>query len=1164
MFWVMKWIYILGVFFLGKSLLGQYHGTYSIGSDGDFAHFNEMVDSLQTYGMSGDVEVFLASGSYAGWDGLVNISDPYQLTINGGHQDSVILHGLSDGEGGTLSGNIIWGELPNLSLKNMTIITEVSEAINLYNVSKLHLENIDIIYEDGAIYLETDDETPIEHIDMINVHCYYNGTEDGMMAGVAIFSSSSIGSVTLDQFTSAPLTMNWEELTSTGGVDEYGVIVYSEYHKIDQIIIKDSKILNKTGMVLAGGGNIGHIALLNDSIYGSAAVQINNVDGSPLNDSGDFGGFILDQSLIYGNQGIQFFSAGATDSLKLKNSSIHNLSVASVFSSLGDLKVLALEDNVIISEASKALELNVEGKTDAVSFKNNKWDGTVYEYAVDLNLKDSLGFLSMVKDSFQLESGALLSLAVDTGSAAQIVFDEINFKSGFVSNVDALFSLKVAENVGNLEMNRSNVDLQGGIGNLLMLQTTNGGLNKMKFNDNDVEVPDSVIIVESQGVMEALSLSGNHLRAEGAAFSMKTDAKVENVVVNSNQWNVGAGVSISSLNENIRNVQVKDNVINAEDNVLSLTMYMGEGENINVANNKMVSNVGTNVIIRNQNSALINVNVKNNDFEGVAGINLKASNVSDNVVLNGNVIKADSYALKSENVSDLELKFNQVKSKQDNVNVGFDIQQSVNNVGQLNVVANEVDNVIREAILINGYENVNVRYNQLSQSVNNVGTYGVSIENVGKKVLLEGNEIDLDTNSTAINLRNVGDNVNVGDQLNVNMLNNFIQGGVSAIDGENVGDINVFNNSIYVYHPTDIIRLRSSDNVNVRNNLVKADNVGTYNVINVGDNVGNNVDDNVYDILNGAQFNVDDNVYNDFVAYQDNVGMDNVSQLSDIPFESDWSNLRLDCESSLFNGADLNVTYDIDGFARGSQPTIGAHELNPVAVDVIKDEEMYMCAGPVNVGLEGNVESFVWSTGDTTRMIAVDTPGWYVVNVTTACNQSFSDSILVRAAEPSNVGFNVIVSDLNVDFINVSDNVGDVMWYFGDGDSSNVLNPSHTYLDSAEYVVTLVVSTPCITLDTSIVINTGINTEQEEETSIEEQVVSHFHTVYPNPSNGIIRLMASEEVALSVIDLTGKTVWMKEDLTNGTQLDLRSLKAGLYILQIKGSEESRMIKWKKE
>jgi len=62
---------------------------------------------------------------------------------------------------------------------------------------------------------------------------------------------------------------------------------------------------------------------------------------------------------------------------------------------------------------------------------------------------------------------------------------------------------------------------------------------------------------------------------------------------------------------------------------------------------------------------------------------------------------------------------------------------------------------------------------------------------------------------------------------------------------------------------------------------------------------------------------------------------------------------------------------------------------------------------------------------------------------------------------------------------------------------------------------------------------------------------------YPNPTTGILNFSTKEQVDVTILDITGKTVYTAKGVTNGSSINLGSLQKGIYIAQIKGNEISR-------
>ena len=67
--------------------------------------------------------------------------------------------------------------------------------------------------------------------------------------------------------------------------------------------------------------------------------------------------------------------------------------------------------------------------------------------------------------------------------------------------------------------------------------------------------------------------------------------------------------------------------------------------------------------------------------------------------------------------------------------------------------------------------------------------------------------------------------------------------------------------------------------------------------------------------------------------------------------------------------------------------------------------------------------------------------------------------------------------------------------------------------------------------------------------------------VYPNPSNGIVKIKTETPADVVVMDITGKTVYTMNQVTSDSQLNLSSLQKGIYMAKImsEGTEETQKI-----
>ncbi|MBL0016180.1 MAG: T9SS type A sorting domain-containing protein [Bacteroidetes bacterium] len=133
-------------------------------------------------------------------------------------------------------------------------------------------------------------------------------------------------------------------------------------------------------------------------------------------------------------------------------------------------------------------------------------------------------------------------------------------------------------------------------------------------------------------------------------------------------------------------------------------------------------------------------------------------------------------------------------------------------------------------------------------------------------------------------------------------------------------------------------------------------------------------------------------------------------------------------------------------------------------------------------------------------------------------------------------------------------------WDFGDGGTSTLQNPSHSYPGPGQYQVCLTVTNVC---------GTDSACHATDVLAGMSQVQTMRFTVYPNPNTGIFTVSAMlngmDDIEFTLWDLNGNSVW-KTSLTaqNGplqSQIDVRPFATGLYFLEIKqgGSREFHKI-----
>jgi PKD repeat protein len=201
------------------------------------------------------------------------------------------------------------------------------------------------------------------------------------------------------------------------------------------------------------------------------------------------------------------------------------------------------------------------------------------------------------------------------------------------------------------------------------------------------------------------------------------------------------------------------------------------------------------------------------------------------------------------------------------------------------------------------------------------------------------------------------------------------------------------------------------------------------------------------------------------------------------------------------------------------------------------------------VGTGGNNITYQWTGGPNTDTWSGVGNGTYTVTATDEDGCEISDSYTLAANEVTPVaGFSASPSFLNVDFFNTSNNANSFEWDFGDGNTSTIFNPSHTYANNGTYTVCLTVFSDCN--ESTICQDVTVD---ENDASIYENENTLGIVVYPNPANDLIHfeIESMEANEIVIYDPTGKIVSTSQVDGKTTIVNLHKFNTGLYIYQIK-------------
>ncbi len=215
-------------------------------------------------------------------------------------------------------------------------------------------------------------------------------------------------------------------------------------------------------------------------------------------------------------------------------------------------------------------------------------------------------------------------------------------------------------------------------------------------------------------------------------------------------------------------------------------------------------------------------------------------------------------------------------------------------------------------------------------------------------------------------------------------------------------------------------------------------------------------------------------------------------------------------------------------------------------------EDITICQGESTTLNAGEFHAYLWDDGSKSSTIAVNSTGIYNVEVTDINGCVNSDEVFISVKDLPVADFTYTVNDLQVSFLNSSQNASSYLWDFGDANTSLDLNPLHSYLSGGIYDVTLTASDE-LCGDNTIAKTINLVTTSMGDHELEENV-----KIYPNPSDGFITIELDQqnqsEFKVVITSIAGRTVYSKEYNANKTKIDLSNLQSGFYNLQLIAKE----------
>lgn len=222
-------------------------------------------------------------------------------------------------------------------------------------------------------------------------------------------------------------------------------------------------------------------------------------------------------------------------------------------------------------------------------------------------------------------------------------------------------------------------------------------------------------------------------------------------------------------------------------------------------------------------------------------------------------------------------------------------------------------------------------------------------------------------------------------------------------------------------------------------------------------------------------------------------------------------------------------------------------------------------------GLGDSVVYWHWDFGDgdtsnlknPTHLYAAS--GNYTISLTVAsslgCPSTITKSVIVEAQAQAD--FTFVVSGNTVIFTNTSvfPPSFNVKWKFGDGTTSNQVNPTHVYANTNNYLVCMIVVDNSCGLNDTTCENVFVIVGIDDPEALDQT------TLFPNPANDRIFIenipSAAGIESVRLLDMMGEEVKNWNDFsvhTSTMELMLPPTRNGLYFLEIRSNGHSAMKK----
>ncbi len=241
-------------------------------------------------------------------------------------------------------------------------------------------------------------------------------------------------------------------------------------------------------------------------------------------------------------------------------------------------------------------------------------------------------------------------------------------------------------------------------------------------------------------------------------------------------------------------------------------------------------------------------------------------------------------------------------------------------------------------------------------------------------------------------------------------------------------------------------------------------------------------------------------------------------------------------------------------------------DVNPICAD----DNVIFTANPLNGGTtpvyQWQVNGSDVGTNSSTYSSTTLSNGDFVSCILTssetciAGSPASSNNIIMNVDDVPVADFTYVDNELIVSFTNTSVDATTYMWYFGDGNSTNMPDPTHVYPGVGLYTVMLIASNNCGSDTTTIDINIIID-------NIKDINLNNSLSIFPNPTTGELNIVFetynNTNINLEIHSILGKLITnrtIKNAFGKYNEVfDMSIYDKGIYLLII-NTDNSRTVK----